>query len=92
MGNLLGFWSPDGWLQAPDASWVMVFNTDALPGHDAGAVSTGGPAKAKAVCEEKGFGGGEDGGGGGGGKEQKNQQTIVESSDWTGKNDVNCGL
>ena len=57
----------------------MVFNTDALPGHDAGAVSTGGPAKAKAVCEEKGFGGGEDGGGGG--KEQKNQQTIVESSD-----------
>eukprot|EP00435_Cladocopium_sp_Y103_P065758 s8_g27.t1 len=42
---------------APDGSWVMVFNTDALPGHDAGAVSTGGPAKAKAVCEEKGFGG-----------------------------------
>lgn len=47
--------------KAPDASWVMVFNTDALPGHDAGAVSTGGPTKAKAVCEEKGFGGGEGG-------------------------------
>jgi len=48
----------------------MVFNTDALPGHDAGAVSTGGPAKAKAVCEEKGFGGGE----GRGEKQQKSQQ------------------
>lgn len=51
-------------------SWVMVFNSDALPGHDAGAVSTGGPAKAKAVCEEKGFGGGE----GRGEKQQKSQQ------------------
>jgi hypothetical protein len=40
----------------------MVFNSDALPGHDAGAV--------KAVCEEKGFGGGE----GRGEKQQKSQQ------------------
>ena len=66
--------------KAPDASWVMVFNTDALPGHDAGAVSTGGPTKAKAVCEEKGFGGGE-----GGGKQQKSPQKLVDSSDFIGQ-------
>eukprot|EP00438_Fugacium_kawagutii_P033421 Skav220515 [mRNA] locus=scaffold279:216931:222868:- [translate_table: standard] len=40
----------------PDAAWVMVFNTDALPGHDAGTVTTG-PEAAKEVCVKKGFGG-----------------------------------
>ena len=53
----------------------MVFNTDALPGHDAGAVSTGGPAKAKAVCAEKGLGGGAEGGGGGGGRKGTEKPT-----------------
>lgn len=34
--------------------WVVLFNTDALPGHDAGAVTTG-PEAAKEVCRMKGF-------------------------------------
>ena len=65
----------------------MVFNTDALPGHDAGAVSSGGPAKAKAVCEEKGFGGGE-------GRRKSNGKTCKNGGfvrfQWN--NYANCGL
>lgn len=34
--------------------WVVLFNTDAFPGHDAGAVTTG-PEAAKEVCRMKGF-------------------------------------
>lgn len=68
-------------------SWVMVFNSDALPGHDAGAVSTGGPAKAKAVCEEKGFGGGE-----GRGKSNRKASKNGGFLRFNWKNDANCGL
>ncbi|CAK8991474.1 unnamed protein product [Durusdinium trenchii] len=45
-------------LKSPPSSeqWVVIFNTDSLPGHDAGTV-TSGPEAAKDVCMKKGFGG-----------------------------------
>jgi hypothetical protein len=57
----------------------MVFNSDALPGHDAGAV--------KAVCEEKGFGGGE-----GRGKSNRKASKNGGFLRFNWKNDANCGL